>query len=440
MELDASRIAGWIEPLVRRPGEIADVFVETRREAVLELVDGEIRGVRGARLSGASARWASSGGEYLAFVPRADETGVRACVRALQASLGRAPLPSRPGTAAAEESVPESVDVERWGRRLTAIVSRHAPRHRLRWTLVETVRQVIPHRGSSSTFSRRLVSVEGTFIAASRRGDEARPFAFHAPDADATGDELRLALAHAGEPRDATVPCGDGPTDVLLAEGCAAVLFHEILSHPLEAGEASPLSVLEQAKVAIPELDVRDDPTRLELFGGYERDDEGVKPRPVKLLDAGRLAGRLLDQAHGAPTGSNGRGRRASASDVPLPRGSNVIVAGGHATGEEMARRLGNGLWIGELGGGSIELSSGRFRLRFPRARRVRRGRLADESGPGVLSGEILGTLKGIEAGLGREVHVYRALGWCSRAGQVVPVQGAAPDILIRGMDVRATA
>jgi predicted Zn-dependent protease len=440
MELDASRIAGWIETLVRRPGEIADVFAETRREAVLELVDGEIRGVRGARISGASARWAYSGDQSLSFAPRADETGVRACVRALQSSLGRAPLPSRLGTAPVEESIPESLDVERWSRRLTALVSRHAPRHRLRWTLSETVRQVIPHHGSSSTFSRRLVSVEGTFIAASRRGDETRPFAFHSPDADATGDELRLALAHAGEPRDAMMPCGDGSTDILLAEGSAAVLFHEILSHPLEAGEASPLSVLEQAKVAIPELDVRDDPTRLDLFGGYERDDEGVKPRPVKLLDAGRLAGRLLDQAHGAPSGSNGRGRRASASDVPLPRGSNVIVAGGHATGEEMARRLGNGLWIGELGGGSIELSSGRFRLRFPRARRVRRGRLADECGPGVLAGEILGTLKGIEAGLGREVRVYRALGWCSRAGPIVPVQGAAPDILIRGMDVRATA
>lgn len=441
MDLDADRIAGWIEPLAKRPGEIADVFAEVRREASLDVADGRITGVETSRIAGAAARWTFGTAESLAFVPRADEAGVRECVRLLQTSLGRAPLPSRPSPEPAETDGPDPVDVDRWSRRLPALLSRHAPRHRFRWTLIETERQVIPlpHKGASSVFTRRLVSLEGSLVAASRRGDETRRFTFHAPDADSTPDELRVALAHAVEPRDAPVPCGEGPTDVLLAEGCAAVLFHEILSHPLEAGEASPLAALEQARLAIPELDVRDDPARLDLFGGYERDDEGVKPRTVKLLDGGRLAGRLLDQAHASPGISNGHARRAGASDAPLPRGSNLVVAGGHATAEEMARRLGNGLWIGELAGGSVDLASGTFRLRFPRARRVRRGRLADECGPGTLSGEILPTLKAIESGLGREVRVYRRLGWCSRAGQVVPVQGASPDILIRGVAVRAS-
>lgn len=439
MELDDSRIAGWIEPLAKRPGEIADVFVEVRHEASLDISDGRIMEVRTGRIAGASARWAFGGDETLAFSPRADEAGIRECVRGLQIFLGRAPLPSRSGGASEEGSGTGPGHVERWSRRLSALLSRHAPHHRFRWSLLETERRVIPHRGAASAVTRRLVSLEGSFIAASRRGDETRHFSFHAPDADATPDELRLALSHATEPRDAPVPCGDGATDVLLAEGCAAVLFHELLSHPLEAGAASPLSALDQARLAIPELDVRDDPARLDLFGGYERDDEGVKPRTVKLLDGGRLAGRLSDQSHAVPPGSNGHGRRAGASDVPLPRGSNLVVAGGHATAEEMTRRLGSGLWIGELRGGSVELASGKFRLRFPRARRVRRGRLADECGPGILAGEILPTLKAIESGLGREVRVYRPLGWCSRAGQIVPVQGASPDILIRGIAVRSS-
>lgn len=441
MELDSARISGWIEPLAKRPGEMAEVFVETRREAALELQDGEVTGVAAGRISGVSARWAFAGAECFAFVARSDEAAARDCVRALQVSLGRSPLPSRPAGPRVEVEAPrETSDVERWSRRLANVLARHAPRHRLRWTLVETARQVIPWRGAAASFSRRLLSLEGTFTARSRRGDETRRFSFHAPEADATADELRAALVHAAEPRDAMVPCGDGDMDVLLAGGCAAVIFHEILSHPLEAGETSPLSTLEQAKVAIPELDVRDDPSRLELFGGYEWDDEGVKPRAVKLLDGGHLAGRLFDHAHAPPAGSNGHGRRADASDSPLPRSSNLIVAAGHATSDEMARRLNNGLWIGELRGGSIELPSGRFRLRFPRARRVRRGRLADECGPGVLAGEILPTLKGIDSGLGREVTAYRALGWCSRGGQVVPVQGAAPDVLIRGVAVRSGA
>ena len=123
-----------------------------------------------------------------------------------------------------------------------------------------------------------------------------------------------------------------------------------------------------------------------------------------------------------------------------LFRSSNVVVAPGHATDEEMARRLNSGLWIEELSGGSVELSSGLFRLCFPRARRVRRGRLADEIGPGILSGEILAALKGIEGGLGRDPRPFRSLGWCARHGSVVPVGGEAPAVLVRRFAARAGA
>ena len=183
---------------------------------------------------------------------------------------------------------------------------------------------------------------------------------------------------------------------------------------------------------------MRDDATRLDLFGGYENDDEGVGPRPVKLLDSGRLAGRLTDRSRAAPAASNGHARRAGPADTPLVRGANIVVAAGHATSAEMAKRLHSGLWIDGFESGSIELASGRFRLRFPRARRVRRGRLADECGAGVLSGEILTTLRSVEGVLGREVHPCRSFGWCSRGGQVVPVQGEAPEVLLRKVAFRS--
>ena len=120
-----------------------------------------------------------------------------------------------------------------------------------------------------------------------------------------------------------------------------------------------------------------------------------------------------------------------------MPRAANLLVAAGSAEPEEILRRLGNGLWIEELSGGSIELVSGAFRLRFPRARRVRRGRFADELTGGVLSGELLPALAGIESALGREVRSSRHFGWCARGGQVIPVGGAAPDVLVRRLTVR---
>lgn len=437
MSLEADRIAGWIASLVRRDDELADVFIETRHEVVLDWTDGVISSARRACEQGLSARWRGAGRENLAFVSHADETGARDAVRELQVSLGRAPLPVKPGRGDSCTESRTSTDAERWIRRLSALFSRHAPRHRFRWVLADIARQVITTRGDSAPFTRRLISIDGTFVAQSRRGEETRGFSFHAPDLESSGDELRAALALAAEPREARVPCLEGENDVVLSGGCAAVLFHEILSHPLESGAESPLSRLEQARVTVPELEVRDDPLRLDLFGGYERDDEGVRPRAVKLLDGGRVAGRLTDRERAGP-GSNGHARRAGPADSPLVRGSNLIVSPGQATSDEMARRLGNGVWIERFESGSVELASGRFRLRFPRARRVRRGRLADELGPGTLAGEILATLKGIEPVLGREVRIDRSFGWCSRDGQVVPVGGAAPDVLIRGARLRA--
>jgi len=102
-----------------------------------------------------------------------------------------------------------------------------------------------------------------------------------------------------------------------------------------------------------------------------------------------------------------------------------------------MLRRLGNGLWIEAFSGGSVELASGTVRLRFSRARRVRRGRLADELGGGILAGEILPVLAGIEPAMGRDVQACRSFGWCSRGGEVVPVGGESPDVLLRRVSVR---
>ncbi|MFN2386251.1 MAG: metallopeptidase TldD-related protein [Thermoanaerobaculia bacterium] len=440
MDLDPPLVSRWIEPLAKAPGEIADVFVERRAEVSLDWTDGELTNSRYARSEGLSARWRGAGAERIVSVSRADETGAREAIRNLQTALGRPALPVKVASASAASPHPlPAPDVERWRKRLAAALARHAPRHALRWTFRELQRDVIPAGAPPAAHTRRLISLEGTFIAASRRGDEKRRFSFHAPESDGTFDELKAALGAAAVPRERPVPCGSGDFDVVLGAGSAAVLFHEILSHPLESSD-SILSALRDARLAVPDLEVRDEPLRLDLFGGYERDDEGTRPRAVKLLDSGRLAGRPTDRATAERGGSNGHARRAEHWDPPLVRGSNLLVSGGQVGTAEMARRLGNGLWIEEITGGTIELASGEFRLRFPRAQRVRRGRLADEVGPGVAAGDVLSALKRVEGGLGREVRPYRSLGWCARYGQVVPIQGAAPDVLIRQLALRPSA
>ncbi len=436
---DEAGISRWLEPLAARPGELAEVFGESLRETSLSWRDGEIRELAVRREDGVGARWRSGSEERFVFVPGVAESSVRNAVRSLRAAAGRAALPIRPSRAGADdEEEPTTAESDRWVRRLLGTFSRHAPRHRFRFRLRTTERRIVSPGRPGAVSLRRLLSVEGRFTAASRPGDEERAFAFHAPDSDATADELRAALSAAAAPRDRPSEVPGGEHDVILADGCAAVLFHEILSHPLEAGgEGSPLDALAGARVAAAELDVSDDPRRLDLFGGYEADDEGSPPRAVRLVNAGVLAGRLTDRAHGGASGSTGHGRRAGAAEPPLARGSNVVVAKGAATPDEMTRRLHAGLWIEEFRGGSVDLAAGTFRLHFPRARRVRRGVLSDELGPGWIAGSLVDTLQRIEAASLR-VRICRALGWCAREGQVVPVQGESPDVLIRRVAVKA--
>ena len=438
MNWDDAAVLRWLEPLVSRKGDIAEVFAERLRETTLEWRDGEVRAVRARREEGTSARWRRGGSESLIFVAGASEASAREAVRGLRESAGTSPIPIRAAKGEAKEEDSPPPETDRWTRRLVALLGRHASKHRVQWRVRQTERRILSPGRPAATATRRLLSLEGTLVAASRAGDEPRAVAFHAPDSDAAPDELRSFIAAAVSPRDRAVPAPSGETDAILARGTAALLFHEILGHALEADmESSPLSRLSDAHVAVPELEVLDDPRRLDLFGGYERDDEGTAPHAVKLLHAGRVGARLTDRAHAGASGSSGHGRRSGPAQPPRPRGANVVVSPGGATSDELVRRLSNGIWIEELGRGSVDLAGGTFRLEFSRARRVRRGRFSDELGPGILAGEILATLKGIEPVLGRESHACRGMGWCARAGDVVAVQGAAPDVLIRGLAVR---
>lgn len=438
---DDASIHRWLEPLAARGGEIAEVFAETLSEVVLEWRDGAVHEVRVRREEGTSARRRAGGVERLVFVSGNGEAEVREAVRALRSESGSEPLPiraARDAEDAEEDTGRLSPDAERWSRRLAGALARHAPRHALRFRLRETERRIVADGGRTASWVRRLLSLEGRLTAASRAGDEPRPFAFHAPVSEGVEDELKSRLAAAAEPRDRAVPVPAGQTDAILAGGSASVFFHEVLGHPLEADAAdSPLRGLPDARLAVSDLEVTDDPRRLDLFGGYESDDEGTAPRPARLLASGRLGSRLTDRAHATPPGSTGHGRRAGPAEVPRPRGANILVAAGSAEPDEMLRRLGNGIWIEQFSGGSVEIASGSFRLRFPRARRVRRGRLADELAAGVLAGEMLPALASIEPVVGREIHRCRTLGWCSRGGEIVPVGGAAPDILLRRVALR---
>jgi predicted Zn-dependent protease len=372
--------------------------------------------------------------------PRADETGARDAVRRLASIVSSAHFP-KSADAPRAEAGREVEDPARWAKKISTLVGRafeNRP-HRVEIRRRHATRLVVPAGRAPSRHDRPRLSLHGEFQADTRGGPRWRAFNFHLPEADdGAFEELRHRMRGLAATGSGPLPPTAGAADVILENGSGAFFFHEVLSHPMEAdAPVSKLANLVKARLCPREIEVADEPSRLDLFGGYPVDDEGVPGRRTPLLSAGHLAGPLRDRLRAdALHPSTGNGRRPSPFEHAAPRGSNLVVGPGGASEEEMLHRLGTGLRIDEFDGGSVDLASGRFRLRFPAAQAVTRGRLGQTLGPGHLEGEIVEALAAVDPLLGARAKPCRQLAWCAREGKILPVGGEAPSMIVRRMQV----
>jgi len=135
----------------------------------------------------------------------------------------------------------------------------------------------------------------------------------------------------------------------ILSGRASAVFFHEIFGHRIEGHrqkditEDQTFTKMLGQKILPDFLSVEFDPTKTtydgrDLVGHYEYDDEGVKARPVKVVEDGVLKTFLLSRS---PVGefvhSNGHGRRQPGFEV-VARQSNLIVESTRQVSEKELR------------------------------------------------------------------------------------------------------
>jgi predicted Zn-dependent protease len=432
--LDFALLSRWIKPL--GAGGWSDLFFEWKSEIALHLRDGEIEDSTVVSESGVSARARRENRVALAASSRADETGAREAIRTLAGLLPSSHYP-KSTDAPSPEVVPDLPDPGRWARKISSLTGRvlQDRPHRLEVRRRQASRGILTGDRPPVFFQRLRLSITGSVLHDTAGGPRWRPFHFHLPEADDGAiEEVRRRLRQITLPSARPVPPVPATVDVLFENGSAAFFFHEVLSHPLEAdAPASRLAGLAKARLAPREIEVADEPSRLDLFGGYSADDEGLPARRTPLLSAGHLAGSLRDRFHSDPLHpSTANGRRAGPFEHAAPRGSNIVIGAGGASEEEMLHRLAMGIRIEEFDGGSVDPASGTFRLRFPAAQSVVRGRPAQALGAGCLEGEILEALGAIDPLLGSHARPCRELGWCARDGRILPVGGEAPTLIVR--------
>jgi predicted Zn-dependent protease len=137
----------------------------------------------------------------------------------------------------------------------------------------------------------------------------------------------------------------------ILSGRAAAVFFHEIFGHRIEGhrqkdeGEGQTFTKAVGSPVLPSFLSVLFDPTRrtlggVDLNGYYTYDDEGVKARPVTVVENGVLKTFLMSRSpiQGVEH-SNGHGRRQPGLEV-VSRQSNLIVESAKQVSEQALREM----------------------------------------------------------------------------------------------------
>ncbi len=246
----------------------------------------------------------------------------------------------------------------------------------------------------------------------------------------------------------------------ILSGRAAGVFFHEIFGHRIEGhrqkdeSEGQTFTKRVNQPVLPDFLSVVSDPTRTSvdgtyLNGSYAYDDEGVKARPVTVVDKGVLKTFLLSRSpiRGFPQ-SNGHGRKQAGSE-PVSRQSNLIVESTRSVPEaklrdmlrEEVRKQGKpyGLYFSRVVGGyttTARRGLQAFTVIPLIVYRVYADGRPDELVRGV---DIVGTpLQSFEKILatGDREDVFN--GVCGAESGNVPVSAVAPALLISGIEVQS--
>jgi hypothetical protein len=228
---------------------------------------------------------------------------------------------------------------------------------------------------------------------------------------------------------------------VLFTAGTGGILMHELLGHPVESDLVlsgdSPLVALEEATITAASVHITDDPSRADLPGAFSHDDEGLQAEPQTMVSGGRLVGWLCDRDGGEQLGcSPGRGRRATWNSPPTSRMSNLIVAPGDTTPEEIESGLGRALVVTRLGGATLDPVSNRLVLRVERGWEIHAGRRRRPLGMIELTGGALEVLAHLDPTVGSDATPDWRLGWCVKNGVPLPTGSESASLLAHRLEV----
>ncbi len=253
-------------------------------------------------------------------------------------------------------------------------------------------------------------------------------------------EALRQALVNLG-----SVPAPAGEMVVVPGPGWPGVMLHEAVGHGLEGDfnrkKTSAFSGLVGERVASKGVTVVDDGTLPDRRGSLTVDDEGTPSAYNVLIEDGILKGYMHDRMNARLLGARptGNGRRESFAHAPIPRMTNTYMLNGAHDPKEILGSVKKGLYAVNFGGGSVDITSGKFVFSASEAYLIEDGKI----GPAVKGATLIGNgpdaLTKVKM-IGNDMKLDAGVGTCGKDGQGVPVGVGQPTVRMDGITVGGTA
>ena len=233
--------------------------------------------------------------------------------------------------------------------------------------------------------------------------------------------------------------CPSGKMPVIIDNAFGGVLFHEACAHSLEATSvakgASTFCGKLGEKIAEPCVNAIDDGTLPGQWGTLNVDDEGALTRKNTLIENGILKSYLVDYLNGLKMGmpSTGSGRRESYRFAPTSRMTNTYILPGKDKPEEIIAATEEGLYAKQMGGGSVDPSSGDFNFAVLEGYMVRGGKIAEPIRGATLIGKGNDVLMNIDRVADNFAY---APGMCGSISGALPTNVGQPMIRVKELTV----
>ena len=226
---------------------------------------------------------------------------------------------------------------------------------------------------------------------------------------------------------------------VAIENGFGGVIFHEACGHSLEASSVayglSQFSGKLGQKIANEKVTAIDDGTIPGAWGSINIDDEGTPAKRNVLIENGVLKSYMIDKFNGRRMGmeSTGSSRRQSYAYTPTSRMTNTYIAAGEDKNEDIIGSIEFGLYAKEMGGGSVNPTTGEFNFAVREGYLIRNGEICEPVRGASLVGKGSDVIQNIDM-VGTDMDMGQ--GMCGSSSGSVPTNVGQPLIRVSSITV----